>query len=153
MLPSSIASINSGVRMTTGWHIVTYYKFLGHIHQQTISPGSKVGRYKLLSILGEGSYGIVYLAEQQRPVSRRVALKVIKPGMDTKQVIARFEAECQALALPDHPNVADVLETLVQLHRKTGDTADAARLQQHAGEIRVRKRVANAPVVKLAESK
>jgi len=55
-----------------------------------------------------GGYGIVYLAEQQRPVKRRVALKVIKPGMDTKQVIARFEAERQALALLDHPNIAHV---------------------------------------------
>ena len=61
-----------------------------------------------MRILGEGGYGIVYLAEQQRPVKRRVALKVIKPGMDTKQVIARFEAERQALALLDHPNIAHV---------------------------------------------
>ena len=67
-----------------------------------LGPGAVIGRYKLLRILGEGGYGIVYLAEQQRPVKRRVALKVIKPGMDTKQVIARFEAERQALALLDH---------------------------------------------------
>jgi serine/threonine protein kinase len=67
----------------------------------TAGPGGKIGPYKLLRILGEGGYGIVYLAEQQRPVRRRVALKVIKPGMDTKQVIARFEAERQALALLD----------------------------------------------------
>ncbi|MBN1506472.1 MAG: protein kinase [Sedimentisphaerales bacterium] len=71
-------------------------------------PGSQIGPYKLLRILGEGGYGIVYLAEQQEPVKRRVALKVIKPGMDTKQVIARFEAERQALALLDHPNIAHV---------------------------------------------
>jgi WD40 repeat protein/serine/threonine protein kinase len=71
-------------------------------------PGGHIGPYKLLRILGEGGYGIVYLAEQQRPVKRRVALKVIKPGMDTKQVIARFEAERQALALLDHPNIAHV---------------------------------------------
>jgi len=58
-----------------------------------VGPGGQVGPYKLLSVLGEGGYGIVYLAERQRPVKRRVALKVIKPGMDTKQVIARFEAE------------------------------------------------------------
>ncbi|MHC4507780.1 MAG: protein kinase domain-containing protein [Planctomycetota bacterium] len=70
--------------------------------------GGQIGPYKLLSILGEGGYGIVYLAERQRPVKRRVALKVIKPGMDTKQVIARFEAERQALALLDHPNIAHV---------------------------------------------
>jgi serine/threonine protein kinase/Flp pilus assembly protein TadD len=76
----------------------------------SVGPGSKIGRYKLLSILGEGGYGIVYLAEQQRPVKRRVALKLIKPGMDTKQVIARFEAERQALALLDHPNIAHVFD-------------------------------------------
>jgi WD40 repeat protein/serine/threonine protein kinase len=70
--------------------------------------GGQVGAYKLLRILGEGGYGIVYLAERQRPVKRRVALKVIKPGMDSKQVIARFEAERQALALLDHPNIAHV---------------------------------------------
>jgi serine/threonine protein kinase len=73
-------------------------------------PGGKIGPYKLLRILGEGGYGIVYLAEQQQPVKRRVALKVIKPGMDTKQVIARFEAERQALALLDHPNIAHVFD-------------------------------------------
>ncbi len=68
----------------------------------------EVGSYKLLSVLGEGGCGMVYLAEQQKPVKRRVALKIIKPGMDTKQVIARFEAERQALALLDHPNIAHV---------------------------------------------
>jgi serine/threonine protein kinase/Flp pilus assembly protein TadD len=73
-------------------------------------PGVKVGPYKLLSILGEGGFAVVYLAEQERPVRRRVALKVIKPGMDSKQVIARFEAERQALALLDHPNVARVYD-------------------------------------------
>ncbi len=72
------------------------------------SLGTKIGLYKLLSVLGEGGCGIVYLAEQERPVRRRVALKVIKPGMDTKEVIARFEAERQALALLDHPNIAQV---------------------------------------------
>jgi serine/threonine protein kinase/Flp pilus assembly protein TadD len=71
-------------------------------------PGGQIGPYKLLSILGEGGFGVVYLAERQRPVKRRVALKVIKPGMDTKQVIARFEAERQALALLEHPNIAHV---------------------------------------------
>jgi len=70
--------------------------------------GSRIGRYKLLSVLGEGGCGIVYLAEQERPVKRRVALKLVKPGMDTKQVIARFEAERQALALLNHPNIAHV---------------------------------------------
>ena len=74
------------------------------------SPGGRIGNYKILSILGEGGYGMVYLAEQQGLVKRRVALKVIKPGMDTKQVIARFEAERQALALLDHPNIAQVYD-------------------------------------------
>lgn len=73
-------------------------------------PEGEIGRYRLLTILGEGGHGIVYLAEQQSPVKRRVALKVIKPGMDTKQVIARFEAERQALAVLDHPNIAHVYD-------------------------------------------
>jgi serine/threonine protein kinase len=73
-------------------------------------PGGQIGPYKLLNILGEGGFAVVYLAEQQRPVKRRVALKIIKPGMDSKQVIARFEAERQALALLDHPNVAHVYD-------------------------------------------
>ncbi len=72
--------------------------------------GTEVGPYKVLQRLGEGGYGIVYLAEQRQPVNRRVALKVIKLGMDTKQVIARFEAERQALAMMEHPNIAKVLD-------------------------------------------
>ncbi|MBL7187795.1 MAG: serine/threonine protein kinase [Phycisphaerae bacterium] len=73
-------------------------------------PGDRVGSYKLLGILGEGGFAVVYLAEHQGPVKRRVALKVIKPRMDTKQVIARFEAERQALALLEHPNIARVFD-------------------------------------------
>ena len=73
-------------------------------------PGTLIGRYKLLEKIGEGGMGVVYMAEQQEPVRRKVALKVIKLGMDTKQVIARFEAERQALALMDHPNIARVLD-------------------------------------------
>ena len=72
--------------------------------------GDRIGRYKLLQQIGEGGCGVVYMAEQQEPVRRMVALKVIKLGMDTKSVIARFEAERQALALMDHPNIAKVLE-------------------------------------------
>ena len=72
--------------------------------------GDRIGRYKLLQQIGEGGCGVVYMAEQEEPVRRRVALKVIKLGMDTKQVIARFEAERQALALMDHPNIARVLD-------------------------------------------
>ena len=73
-------------------------------------PGDRIGRYKLLQQIGEGGCGVVYMAEQEEPVHRRLALKVIKLGMDTKQVIARFEAERQALALMDHPNIAKVLD-------------------------------------------
>jgi (1->4)-alpha-D-glucan 1-alpha-D-glucosylmutase len=73
-------------------------------------PGDRIGRYKLLQQIGEGGCGVVYLAEQEEPVRRKVALKVIKLGMDTKSVIARFEAERQALALMDHPNIAKVLD-------------------------------------------
>ncbi len=73
-------------------------------------PGDKIGRYKLLQEIGTGGFGVVYMAEQEEPVRRRVALKVIKIGMDTKNVIARFEAERQALAMMDHPNIARVLD-------------------------------------------
>src|SRR5438477_525173 len=77
-------------------------------------PGEAVGQtidhYKLLEKVGEGGCGVVYVAEQTEPVRRRVALKVIKLGMDTKQVVARFEAERQALAMMDHPNIAKVLD-------------------------------------------
>jgi len=76
----------------------------------TAKPGDRIGRYKLLQQIGEGGCGIVYMADQEEPVRRRVALKVIKLGMDTKSVIARFEAERQALALMDHPNIAKVLD-------------------------------------------
>src|SRR5271169_4249070 len=73
-------------------------------------PGDRIGRYKLLQQIGEGGCGVVYMAEQEEPVRRRVALKVIKLGMDTKSVIARFEAERQALALMDHANIAKVFD-------------------------------------------
>ena len=77
--------------------------------------GSRIGRYKLLSVLGEGGFGMVYLAEQEHPIKRLVALKVVKPGMDTKQVIARFETERQALAMLDHPNIAQVFDARLRL--------------------------------------
>jgi serine/threonine protein kinase/tetratricopeptide (TPR) repeat protein len=73
-------------------------------------PGTVIGPYKLLEQIGEGGFGVVFMAEQQQPVRRKVALKVLKPGMDTRQVIARFEAERQALALMDHPNIAHVFD-------------------------------------------
>jgi serine/threonine protein kinase len=73
-------------------------------------PGLVIGPYKLLEQIGEGGFGVVFMAEQQEPIRRKVALKVLKPGMDSKQVIARFEAERQALALMDHANIAKVLD-------------------------------------------
>lgn len=81
-------------------------------------PGHRIGRYKLLQKIGEGGFGVVYMAEQQKPVRRKVALKIIKPGMDTHAVIARFEAERQALALMDSPNISRVLD---------GGTTDSER--------------------------
>ncbi|MHC4425779.1 MAG: serine/threonine protein kinase, partial [Planctomycetota bacterium] len=73
-------------------------------------PGTVIGRYKLLEKIGEGGMAVVYMAEQAEPIRRKVALKIIKLGMDTRQVIARFEAERQALAMMDHPNIAKVLD-------------------------------------------
>ena len=73
-------------------------------------PGTVIGPYKLLQQIGEGGMGTVWMAEQKEPIQRRVAVKVIKVGMDSKQVLARFEAERQALALMDHPNIAKVLD-------------------------------------------
>jgi eukaryotic-like serine/threonine-protein kinase len=81
-------------------------------------PRSVIGRYKLLQQIGEGGFGVVFMAEQQEPVRRMVALKIIKPGMDTREVVARFEAGRQALALMDHPNIARVLD---------GGTTDSGR--------------------------
>ncbi|MEZ6117165.1 MAG: serine/threonine-protein kinase [Pirellulaceae bacterium] len=78
--------------------------------QVTETEGSAIGRYKLLQQLGEGGFGVVHMAEQMEPVRRKVALKIIKPGMDSKEVVARFEAERQALAMMDHPNIAKVLD-------------------------------------------
>ena len=80
------------------------------LQQPGEGPGAIIGRFKLLQESGEGGFGVVYVAEQQEPVRRKVALKLIKPGMDTREVIARFESERQALALMDHPNVARVLD-------------------------------------------
>src|SRR5262249_21782111 len=72
--------------------------------------GTMIGPYKLLEQIGEGGFGVVFMAEQTEPVRRKVALKILKPGMDTRQVVARFEAERQALALMDHPNIAKILD-------------------------------------------
>ena len=87
------------------------------IFEKTDSPAGsaiqhpkRIGPYSILDVLGEGGMGVVYLAEQRKPMRRRVALKVIKLGMDTKEVVARFEAERQALALMNHPNIARVYD-------------------------------------------
>ena len=82
----------------------------GDYHPIAERPGTTVGPYKLMEQIGEGGFGLVFVAEQQHPVRRKVALKIIKPGMDTRDVIARFEAERQALALMEHPNIARVLD-------------------------------------------
>ena len=82
----------------------------GEVNPPSEKAGDRIGRYRLLQQIGEGGCGVVYMAEQEEPVHRRVALKVIKLGMDTKSVIARFEAERQALAMMDHPNIAKVLD-------------------------------------------
>ena len=79
-------------------------------HTVNETAGDRIGRYKIRERIGEGGCGVVYVAEQEQPVRRRVALKIIKLGMDTKSVIARFEAERQALAMMDHPNIAKVLD-------------------------------------------
>src|SRR3954447_16394951 len=81
-------------------------------HQPPITeqPGTVIGQYKLLQQIGEGGMGVVFMAEQSEPIQRTIALKIIKPGMDTRQVIARFEAERQAVAMMDHPNIAKVLD-------------------------------------------
>src|SRR6266536_783085 len=76
----------------------------------TEKPGDRIGHYKLLQQIGEGGCGVVYMAQQEEPVRRQVALKIIKLGMDTKNVMARFEAERQALALMNHPNIAKVFD-------------------------------------------
>src|SRR5262245_20343356 len=73
-------------------------------------PGTVIGPYRLLEQIGEGGFGVVFMAEQHEPVRRKVALKILKPGMDTRHVVARFEAERQALALMDHPSIAKVLD-------------------------------------------
>jgi serine/threonine protein kinase/tetratricopeptide (TPR) repeat protein len=81
-----------------------------HELRPTERPGTVIGAYKLIEQIGEGGFGIVFMAEQQTPVRRKVAFKIVKPGMDTRQIVARFEAERQALAMMDHPNIARVLD-------------------------------------------
>jgi len=87
-------------------------EFMNHpaVELNEEAPSIVIGRYKLLQEIGQGGFGVVYMADQEEPVKRRVALKIIKAGMDTRQVIARFEAERQALAMLDHANIARVLD-------------------------------------------
>jgi WD40 repeat protein/serine/threonine protein kinase len=91
-------------------------------HYETITerPGTVIGPYKLMEQIGEGGMGLVFVADQQHPVRRKVALKIIKPGMDTRDVMARFEAERQALALMDHPNIARVFDAGSTPHSEGG---------------------------------
>src|SRR5262249_20958562 len=95
--------------------------------------GSRIGPYKLLQKLGEGGMGVVYLAEQEQPVKRRVALKIIRAGMDTAHVIARFEQERQALAVMDHPNIAKVLDAGTT---RSEHAAQASADQEHLLALR-----------------
>ena len=107
------------VERMAAWHFEATQNFLQPA-VQNIRPtvigtgvakvGTNIGPHKLLEQIGEGGMGVVYVAEQTEPIRRRVALKIIKPGMDSRQVVARFEAERQALALMDHPNIATVLD-------------------------------------------
>ncbi len=83
---------------------------IGPVSSPDVSPGTTIGPYKLLERIGEGGMGEVWMAEQRQPMHRKVALKIIKAGMDTRSVVARFEAERQALALMDHPNIAKVFD-------------------------------------------
>src|SRR6516165_9809395 len=87
-------------------------ELVGTVDEASLSegPGTMIGPYKLQEQIGEGGFGVVFMAEQQHPVRRKVALKILKPGMDTRQVVARFEAERQALAIMDHANIAKVLD-------------------------------------------
>jgi WD40 repeat protein len=109
--PKLRLQVEERLRTVAGWNevLATQENPLTHLPIAE-GEGSILGRYKLLQQIGEGGFGVVYMAEQTEPVVRRVALKIIKLGMDTRQVIARFEAERQALALMDHPNIAKVLD-------------------------------------------
>jgi serine/threonine protein kinase len=95
-------------------------------------PGTVIGPYKLLQEIGEGGMGTVFMAEQMEPVRRKVALKLIRPGMDSRRILARFEAERQALAMMDHPNIAKVLDagyTGVRSQEQGVRNQESARLE------------------------
>ena len=103
----------------------------------TEKPGDRIGRYKLLEQIGEGGCGVVYVAEQEEPVRRRLALKVIKLGMDTRQVIARFDAERQALAMMDHPNIAKIFDAGITGTPLTPSLSPSEGERVPAGRVRV----------------
>jgi eukaryotic-like serine/threonine-protein kinase len=114
-------------------------RFFGHVDRADAEnaepdepgeqPGDWIGPYRLLERIGEGGFGTVYVAEQERPIRRRVALKIIKLGMDTRQVIARFEAERQALALMEHPGIATIFDAGV-----VGEKAEARSQKAGRGQ-------------------
>ena len=108
--------------------------------------GQTLGRYKLLEKIGEGGCGVVYVAEQTEPVRRRVALKVIKLGMDTKAVVARFEAERQALAMMDHPNIAKVLDAGATTGAEGQESAPASRTTASSAQSQIANRQSQIPV-------
>ncbi len=113
--------------------------------------GDRIGSYKLIQQLGEGGMGVVYMAQQTEPVKRLVALKIIKPGMDSRQVIARFEAERQALALMEHPNIARIFDAGV-----TGEIQNSERRMQNGTEGRpyfVMELVKGIPITEYCEEK
>ena len=99
-------------------------------------PGTTIDRYQLIEPIGEGGFADIYLAEQQEPVRRKVALKIIKLGMDTRQVIARFEAERQALALMDHPNIAKVFDAGATETGRPYFVMELVRGRAHHGVLR-----------------
>ena len=106
----SLALNAAGRGAHASWSSSTVGEAAPRGREEEESVGTRIGRYKLVHKIGEGGCGVVYMAEQEEPVRRRVALKIIKLGMETKSVIARFEAERQALAMMDHPNIARVFD-------------------------------------------
>jgi serine/threonine protein kinase len=114
-------------------------------------PGNMIGPYKLLEQIGEGGMGVVFMAEQQEPIRRKVALKVIKPGMDTRQVIARFEAERQALALMDHPNIARVLDAGTVGSGRSALDSEKSTLPTHSRPYFVMELVRGTPITEYCD--
>ncbi len=108
--PAQMTGVIAAARRLDAGNAPTEAAGVAPIPRAAEGPGARIGRYQLLEHIGEGGFGSVYLAQQTEPVTRQVALKVLKPGMDSRQVVARFEQERQALALMDHPHIAKVLD-------------------------------------------